>query len=93
MVVRETACLEVADRRRVDAELVGQLGGLSEKQMALAAARIGQRLDPGQYVARARKAAGDRRVSCRPAPDLMTEAPRVWWRVGYPASSCYTGMI
>ena len=72
LVVRETACLEVADRRRVDAELVGQLGGLSEKQMALAAARIGQRLDPGQYVARARKAAGDRRVSCRPAPDLMT---------------------
>jgi hypothetical protein len=72
LVVRETACLEVADRRRVDAELVGQLGGLSEKQVALAAARIGQRLDPGQYVARARKAAGDRRVSCRPAPDLMT---------------------
>ena len=68
LVVRETACLEVADRWRVDAELVGQLGGLSEKQVALAAARIGQRLDPGQYVARARKAAGDRRVSCRPAP-------------------------
>ena len=34
LVVRETACLEVADRRRVDAELVGQLGGLSEKQGA-----------------------------------------------------------
>jgi hypothetical protein len=21
------------------------------------------------------------------------EPPRVWWRVGYPASCCYTGVI
>ncbi len=72
LVVRETACLSVEDRRQVDKELVGKLGGLSDKQTAQAAARIGQRLDPGQYVARARKAEGDRRVSCRPAPDTMT---------------------
>jgi hypothetical protein len=69
LIVRETACLSVQDRRQVDKELVGQLGGLSDKQVAQAAARIGQRLDPGVYVARAAKAEKDRRVSCRPAPD------------------------
>ena len=72
LIVRETACLTAVDRGQVDKEMVGQLGGLSDKQTAQAAARIGQRLDPGQYVARAKKAEGDRRVSCRPAPDLMT---------------------
>ena len=72
LIVRETACLSLEDRRLVDAELAGKLGGLSDRQTAQAAARIGQRLDPGVYVARARKAVGDRRVSCRPAPDLMT---------------------
>ena len=72
LIVRETACLSVEDRRQVDTELAGKLGGLSDRRTAQAAARIGQRLDPGVYVARARKAVGDRRVSCRPAPDLMT---------------------
>jgi hypothetical protein len=23
----------------------------------------------------------------------LIEPPRVWWRVGYPASCCYTGVI
>ncbi len=72
LIVRETACLGVGHRRQVDAELAGKLGGLSDQKTAQAAARIGQRLDPGVYVARAAKAERDRRVSCRPAPDLMT---------------------
>jgi hypothetical protein len=24
---------------------------------------------------------------------VLSEPPRVWWRVGYPASCCYTGVI
>jgi hypothetical protein len=72
LIVRETACLSLTDRQQVDKELVGQLGGLSDRATAQAAARIGQRLDPEQYVKRAAKATQDRRVSCRPAPDTMT---------------------
>ena len=72
LVVRETACLTVEHRGVVDAELAGRLGELGDKQTAGAAARIGQRLDPQAWVKRYRKAVSERRVSIRPAPDLMT---------------------
>ncbi len=72
LLVRETACLSADDRRTVDRELAGRLAGLGDRETAQAAARIAQRLDPEQCVARHRKAVGDRRVSIRPAPDTMT---------------------
>jgi len=71
LIVRETACLSKENRQQVDKELAPQLPGLGDKHIAQAAATIGQRLDPGHYVARARKAAHDRRVTVRPAPDTM----------------------
>ncbi len=71
LLVRETACLTVADRQQVDAELAGKLGGMGDRQTAAAAMRIAQKLDPKAWVARHRKAVSERRVSIRPAPDLM----------------------
>jgi hypothetical protein len=75
LVARETACLSVEHRRQVDAELAarrGGIGGLGDQAIAAEARRIGYRLDPYAVTDRARRAAADRRVSLRPAPDAMT---------------------
>src|SRR5215207_7759910 len=75
LLVRETACLSGEHRARVDAELVAdpaRLDGLGDRRGAAEARRLAYRLDPAAAVARARKAEGDRRVTCRPAPDTMT---------------------
>ena len=71
LLVRETACLSVADRGQVDADLAGKLAGLGDRQTAAAAMRIAQKLDPKAWVARHRKAVSERRVSVRPAADAM----------------------
>jgi len=74
LLVRETACLTREDRTRVDEELVSDpalLAGLGDRRVAAEARRLAYRLDPSAALARARKAEGDRRVTCRPAPDTM----------------------
>jgi hypothetical protein len=74
-VVRETACLTREDRIRVDAELAARPGGLEVLGDAAAAAearRMAYRLDPYAFTARAAKAATERCVTLRPAPDTMT---------------------
>lgn len=74
ILVKETACLTVEDRARIDADLCADpatLEGIGTRQMeAMARARAAE-LDPGAMVARAAKAAEDRRVTIRPAPDAM----------------------
>ncbi|WP_059019152.1 HNH endonuclease [Mycobacterium sp. M26] len=75
LVVRESACLEVADRRCLDAELCSDpatLEGLGDAALVAAAKAIAYRLDPRAVVDRAAKAAGERTVTIRPAPDTMT---------------------
>jgi len=75
IAVRESACLDVEDRRRLDAELcsdVGRLDGLGDCALAAAAKAIAYRLDPHAVVDRASRAPQDRTVSIRPAPDTMT---------------------
>ncbi|OBI46283.1 HNH endonuclease [Mycobacterium kyorinense] len=75
LIVRESACLDVEDRRTLDAELCGQpadLVGLGDARVAAAAKAIAYRLDPHAVVERAAKAANERTVSIRPAPDTMT---------------------
>jgi hypothetical protein len=75
LLVRETACLSRADRSLVDAELAARPGGfgaLGDRATAEEARRVAYRLDPYAFTARARKAAADRRVTVRPAPDTMT---------------------
>ena len=72
LMVRETATLSLEHRQIVDAELAGKLGCLGSRQVEQAARRIGYRLDAEQAAARARRAASDRRVTLRAAPDTMS---------------------
>ena len=75
IVVRESACLDVEDRRTLDAELcadVKSLDGVGDARLAAAAKQIAYRLDPQAVVDRAAKAESERTVTIRPAPDTMT---------------------
>jgi hypothetical protein len=75
IAVRESACLDVEDRRRLDAELcsdVTRLDGMGDAAIAAAARAIAYRLDPHAVVDRAARAQDDRTVTIRPAPDTMT---------------------
>ncbi len=75
LIVRESACLDVADRRRLDAELCADpagLDGMGDARVAAAAKTIAYRLDPHAVVDRAAKAENERTVTIRPAPDTMT---------------------
>ena len=75
IAVRESACLDVEDRRRLDAELcsdVTRLDGMGDAAIAAAARAIAYRLDPHSVVDRAARAQEDRTVTIRPAPDTMT---------------------
>ncbi|MGV0814581.1 HNH endonuclease [Mycolicibacterium boenickei] len=74
LIVRESACLDVEDRRALDAEIcsdVSALEGLGDKRIEAEAKKIAYRLDPRAIVDRAAKAPEDRRVTMRPAPDCM----------------------
>ncbi len=75
LIARESACLDVEDRRRLDAELcanVGKLEGMGDARIVAAAKEIAARLDAQAVVDRAAKAEADRTVTIRPAPDCMT---------------------
>jgi hypothetical protein len=75
LIVRESACLEIDDRRTLDAEMCGDpagLDGMGDARVAAAAKAIAYRLDPHAVVDRAAKAEEERTVTIRPAPDTMT---------------------
>jgi hypothetical protein len=75
LIVRESACLDVEDRRVLDAELCGdvtKLDGMGDARVTAAAKEIACRLDAQAVVDRAAKAEADRTVTIRPAPDTMT---------------------
>lgn len=74
IIVRESACLTVEDRRRLDHTMCADpaaLDGLGNKKIAAKAKSIAYELDPHAVVDRAAKAPKDRTVSTRPAPDNM----------------------
>jgi Domain of unknown function (DUF222) len=75
LIVRESACLEVDDRRALDAELCAdgsKLDGMGDARIAAAARAIAYRLNARAVVDRAAKADSERTVTIRPAPDTMT---------------------
>lgn len=75
LIVRESACLDVEDRRALDAELCAdpsRLAGLGDRRIAADARAIAYRLDPHAVVDRAARAENERCVTVRPAPDCMT---------------------
>lgn len=74
LLARETACLELADRRTIDERLCadpGTLHGVGDRALVVMARRLAQQLDAQACVLRARRAVTERRVSIRPAPDTM----------------------
>ena len=75
LVARETACLSLEDRRRIDAELMADPAtteGWGDRRLVAAARSRAYELDPHAALKRSRKAEGERYVSLRPAPDTMT---------------------
>ncbi|GAA4542978.1 HNH endonuclease [Mycobacterium paraffinicum] len=75
LIVRESACLDIEDRRALDAELCADpasLAGMGDARVAAAAKAVAYRLDPHAAVERAAKAEQERTVTIRPAPDTMT---------------------
>jgi len=75
LIVQESACLDVEDRRTLDAEICADLpglDGLGDARIRAAAKTIAYRLDPHAVVDRAVRAENERNVTIRPAPDTMT---------------------
>ncbi|HET7072719.1 MAG TPA: DUF222 domain-containing protein [Mycobacterium sp.] len=75
LIVRESACLDVDDRHELDAELCAdesKLDGMGDARIAATARAIAYRLNAQAVVDRAAKAASERTVTIRPAPDTMT---------------------
>jgi hypothetical protein len=75
LIVRESACLDVEDRRALDIEMCSEpatLEGKGDLRIAAQAKAIAYRLDPHAVVDRAVRAENDRTVTIRPAPDTMT---------------------
>ncbi|WP_228941740.1 HNH endonuclease [Nocardioides sp. Leaf374] len=74
LLARETACLSLEDRQVVDAHMAGDtatLEALGDRELVAAARRIAYELDPHSVVDRNRRAAQERAVTLRPAPDTM----------------------
>ena len=75
LIVRESACLDLADRRTLDARMCADqnsLEGKGDKRIEADAKAIAYELDPHAVVDRAARAEADRSVWVRPAPDDMT---------------------
>ncbi|WP_423182543.1 DUF222 domain-containing protein [Arthrobacter sp. NyZ413] len=75
LLVKETACLSAEDRCAVDEELAadsGSFDGAGDKAIVAAARAAAYRRDPRTVTERASRAATERCVSLRPAPDTMT---------------------
>ena len=74
LLARETACLSAEHRAEVDRLLAGdvdRLERLGDNRLVAEAKKLAYRLDPASALRRTSKAAADRRVSIRPAPDTV----------------------
>lgn len=76
LMARETACLSLRDRREVDARLAGnaeRIEAMGDAELVAEARRLAYELDVASVVQRRRRAEADRRVTLRPAPDVMSQ--------------------
>ncbi|MFJ4210018.1 DUF222 domain-containing protein [Paenarthrobacter sp. NPDC089675] len=74
LLVKETACLSAEDRCAVDEELAADTGtfeGVGDRSIIAAAKAAAYRRDPRSVTQRAARAASERHVGLRPAPDTM----------------------
>ena len=75
LLARETACVSLEARRRIDAELAGDralIETYGDARLAAEARRLAYRYDPEAVVARRARAEAERNVTLRPAPDTMS---------------------
>jgi Domain of unknown function (DUF222)/HNH endonuclease len=75
LVARETACLSLEHRRLVDRELAGNPGrieAMGDGELVAEARRLACHLEPAAVAERRRRAEAQRRVTLRPAPDVMS---------------------
>jgi hypothetical protein len=76
LVARETACLSLEDRLTVDLELAGnpeRITAMGDGELIAEARALAYRLHPHSVVERRSRAERERRVSLRPAPDVMSQ--------------------
>ena len=74
LIVRESACLDLEDRRTLDTRMCADpttLEGKGDTRIEADAKAIAYELDPHAIVERAVRAESDRTVTTRPAPDNM----------------------
>ena len=71
LVARETACLDFATRRAIDALIASRLHGWGDAQTVREVARLAYQAEPGSVVKRHAQAVEARTVTVRPAPDTM----------------------
>ncbi|MGN6687919.1 MAG: DUF222 domain-containing protein [Actinomycetales bacterium] len=75
ILVKETVCLEAADRRFIDEQLCGgadpRAVGLGDRALGAAAKQLAAQVDAAALVKRAARAESERCVTIRPAPDAM----------------------
>ena len=75
LIARESACLTLEDRLKIDQRVAADpdhLGSLGDRALIAEIHRHAYRLDPHSVVERRRRAEHERRVTLRPAPDVMT---------------------
>jgi CRP-like cAMP-binding protein len=74
IVARETACLSRRDRQEIDRRVAGDpemLERMGDRELGNAVRRLAYELDAEAWVTRRRIAESERRVTLRPAPDVM----------------------
>ena len=75
LLARETGCLSLDDRKRVDAEIAGdvdRIEAMGDRELVDEVGKLAARLDAAAVVERRRRAEADRHTTLRPAPDVMT---------------------
>ncbi|RJS47473.1 HNH endonuclease [Nocardioides cavernaquae] len=76
VLLQETACLTLENRITIDRAIAGDpeaLSDYSDKQLIADVHRLAYKLEPGSVIDRRAKAEADRRVTLRPAPDVMSQ--------------------
>jgi hypothetical protein len=79
LLARETGCLAREDRAEVDRRMAGtpdalvELEAMGDGELVAHARELAYELDPVSFVERRRRAEAERRVSLRPAPDVMSQ--------------------
>ena len=75
IIARETACLSRQDRVEIDRRVASDVDALErmgDRELGNAVRKHAYELDPEAWVTRRRVAESERRVTLRPAPDLMS---------------------